>query len=249
MAQKRQRHGKVEARQQRTRLRFKPGVIVIIVLFCFGGCFAWYMVSALSQEDYWEKEIVASLNENNGKSDSSGKRADVTNPVPSSERADESRMGTAAFMGDVATFAGYYETNQNMVFTDAITGLAESRMRSIGRSLADAKPVALYIWYQCPEDTEKAAASLQTLTEHLTEQAPAVPIYLLTATPTADPEQNKRIDTWNAALFSLADEKGLHYVDISTTLKSNDGTLAPGYDDPKTFYTTVGDLILTHVAD
>ena len=60
---------------------------------------------------------------------------------------------------------------------------------------------------------------------------------------------NQRTDTWNAAIFALADEKGLHYVDVSTTLKANDGTLSETYQDEQVLYQTVCDLILTHVAD
>ena len=62
-------------------------------------------------------------------------------------------------------------------------------------------------------------------------------------------ETNRKTDTWNAALFSLADENGLHYVDISTMLKANDGTLSASYTDTEVFYQTVYDQILTHVAD
>lgn len=248
MAQKKRKHGKVEARPARARMRFKPGVVVLIVLFSFCGCFVMYMVSALSQEDYWEREIADDF-KNEAQDGSTGKRRkDVVNPVPSSERAEDGRMGAAAFLGDVASLAGYYETNANMVFTDALDGLSESRMHSIGRSLDTEKPIALYIWYQCPEDTEKGINTLRTLTDSLWEQAPSVPVYLLSATPTEDPEKIKQVDTWNAALFTLADSQGLYYVDTNTGLRTNEGVLAEAYKDPDTYYTTIGELILTHVA-
>ena len=87
------------------------------------------------------------------------------------------------------------------------------------------------------------------LVNNLLEQAEGVPIYVLTAFPTTDSITNERTDKWNAALFALCDEKGLHYVDVSTTLKANDGTLSENYQDEQALYQTVCELILTHVAD
>ena len=46
----------------------------------------------------------------------------------------------------------------------------------------------------------------------------------------------------------MADEKGLYYVDINTTLKANSGTLSATYEDEATLYKTIGDQILTHIA-
>lgn len=252
MAKKRKKHGKVEARQVRARIRFKPGVLLLIILLTFAGCFAAYLISATAQEDYWEREIVPTFEEENAakQGDKSKRRGNVTNPVPSSERAEDSRMEEVAFIGDVAAFIGYYKTNTSLVFTDAITGMAESRMRSIARSLRGTAPKAVYLWYQCPADLEAGADSLEALIDNITEQMPDVPVYLLSATPAVDAAQNQKIDTWNASLFAMADKLGLHYIDVSTTLKSNDGTLASAYaEDEQTFYTTIGDQILTHVAD
>ena len=252
MAKKGKKHGKVEARQTRARVRFQPGVLVLIVLGTFLACFIMYLISASSQEDYWETEIVAEMEreEADHTDEKTSRRANVTNPVPSSDRADDSRMAEVSFIGDVAAFASYYETGSGMVFTDALADLSESRMRSISRSLYSTSPKAVYLWYQCPADLENGAQQLEALIDTILEQTPELPVYVLTATPASTAEENQRIETWNAALFALADEIGLHYVDVSTTLKANDGTLAEAYaKDEKTLCTTVGDLILTHVAD
>lgn len=252
MAKKRKKHGKVEARQVRARVKFKPGILVLIIFITFAACFAMYMGDATRQPDYWEREIVADMEEHAADSgtNKSNRRADVTNPVPSSERADDSRMTECAFIGDVAELGSYYETTPGLVFTDAITGMAESRMRSIARSLRGSSPKAVYIWYLCPEDLDTAAGNLEALADNIIEQLPDTPVYVLTATPTTNAQDNQNIDTWNASLFAMADELGLHYIDVSTTLKANDGTLAEAYHDaPDTFYTTIGDQILTHVAD
>lgn len=249
MAQKKRKHGKVEARKTRPLLRFNGWVIVAITFLSFALCFGMYMGSALSQEDYWEREIVAGLEKENAEKGKGRSGVNVTNPVPSSERADEKRMEECAFVGDFAVFTNYYKTTSGKVFTDAVVGMSESRMRSIGRSLRGVSPKAVYLWYQCPSDLEKGAASIGALVDNLIDQMPSTPIYILTATPSTAAEENQRIDTWNAALFAMADEKGLHYVDISTTLKANSGMLSPSYEDEAALYKTVGDQILTHVAD
>lgn len=252
MAKKKRKHGKVEARQARARIRFKPGVLVLIVLLTFLGCFAAYLISATTTEGYWENEIVAEMEREEAEQSAgkTGRHSNVTNPVPSSERAEESRMGEVAFIGDISAFVTYYETNSGMVFTDAIADMSESRMRSIARSLYGTSPRAVYLWYQCPNDLETGAQHLEALVDAIMEQLPGLPVYVLTATPSPTVEMNQRVETWNAALFAMADEIGLHYVDVSTTLKANDGTLASAYaGDEQTLYTTVGELILTHVAD
>ncbi len=251
MAHKKRKHGRVEARKTKPLLRFKPGVLLIVMILTFALCFTAFMLSAIAQDDYWEKEIVASMErektENAGESHRTGTK--VANPVPSSERVDDSWTEQCAFIGEVAVFATYYQTTSGKVFTDALLDMSESRMRSIARSLRSTELPAVYIWYQCPSDLEKGAAAMEALTDNLSEQMPDIPVYILTAVPSSDPSENQRVDTWNAALFAMADEKGLYYVDTNTTLKANTGTLSPTYEDEETLYKTIGDLVLTHVAE
>ena len=247
MAQKKRKSGKIEAQQLRPAVRFKPGVLLCIIAAAFLFCFVMYMISAVSEDDYWEKEIVPSLAVQTEENVEKKTKADVTNPVPASERADDSRIENCAFIGDVETFTNYYPVSSTMQFTDAITEMSDSRMRSIGRSLKEAQ--AIYIWYQCPDDLPKSADAFLRLVNNLLEQSEGVPIYVLTAFPSTDAVNNQRTDTWNSAIFSLCDQKGLHYVDVSTTLKANDGTLSENYQDEEVLYQTVYELILTHIAD
>lgn len=251
MAQKKKtKHGKVEVRQQRARILFKPGTLVFIVLLTFGVCFGLYLFKASTTPGYWEDVIVADmhLDDNAPHPGKNSKRASVTNPVPSGDRAADSYMGEVAFIGEVAPLSAYYETNSGMVFTDTLLDLAESRMRSIARSLYGSSPKAVYIWYQAPSDLEAGGDSVKALVDSIWEQTPDMPIYVLTAIPVKETENSQKTETWNASLFAMADELGLHYVDVSTTLKANDGTLAEAYrNDEENLYKAVGDQILTHV--
>ncbi|MCR5717407.1 MAG: hypothetical protein K6F80_00005 [Oscillospiraceae bacterium] len=248
---KRKKHGKVEARQMRARVVFKPGILVLIVLVTFLACFVFYMISAANTPGYWEKEIVADmhLDDNDSSSGKNNRRSNIINPVPSSSRAADSRMAEVAFIGDVGGLTANYETTSGMVFTDSLPDLAEPRMRSIARGLLSASPKAVYLWYQTPADLEAGSTTIKALVNSIREQKEDMPIYILTAIPADDAENTQQTDTWNASLFAMAEQIGLHYVDVSTTLKANDGTLAPAYrKDETTLYTAIGDQILTHVA-
>ena len=95
MAKKKKKHGKVEARQARARIRFKPSMLFLIILLTFAVCFVLYLISAAAQEDYWQTEIVASMEreEASGSAGKSGKRAPEVCAAP---RPRRSTYGTSA---------------------------------------------------------------------------------------------------------------------------------------------------------
>ncbi len=255
MAQNRKRrHGKVEAKKIRPMIRFKLGVLILLIMLAFGGCFALYMVSALSQEDYWEKEIVGSSQTQqeteaaDAPADTQPSTSAAVNPVPESPAADAGYMTTCAFLGNVTEFTTYCETASGMVFTDAVSVLTEDTMQNTAASLQGKQPAAVYLWYSRPEDPDSGLETLESLAGILKKKLPGVPLYILTALPAeADAEANRNINDWNAALFALAEAQELHYVDVSTSLKGNDGGLAAAYSDPEQKYTAVREEILTHV--
>ncbi len=250
------RHGKVEARKIKPVIRFKLGILLLLIALAFGGCFALYMMSALSQEDYWEKEIVGSSQsqqETGGAEDmpvSETVPSAAVNPVPESAAAEESRMTACAFLGDVTEFTAYCETASGMVFTDAVSVLTEDSMNRTAEQLAAKSPQAVYLWYQCPEDPEAGIGTIRQFARILQTRLEGTPVYLLSALPAAeDAEQNRAVNSWNSQLFALADELELHYVDLSTALKGNDGSLSSAYTEPAAKYGKVRELILTHVAE
>ncbi len=254
MAQTRKpKQRKVEARKIKPVIRFKLGVLLLLIFIAFAGCFALYMVSALSQEDYWETEIAgSSQQETNPDSTQEEPSAEpsttaAVNPVPESPAADTSYLTSCAFLLDVTEFTTYCETASGMVFTDAISVLTEESMQSTAAQLAGKKPQAVYLWYSCPAEQETALTLLAQYAGILQGTLPGTPIYVLPALPEAS--DNRSINDWNTALFALAERMGLYYVDICTDLKGNDGTLAAAYSDPEAKFTTVRELLLTHIAD
>lgn len=246
MAQKKRRkHGKVEARKARPVIRFKPGVLLLLILVGFLGCFALYLISATSQPDYWEKEIIGSTQ--SVASDEEAQAAvpsAAVNPVPASERAADTYLTMCAFMGN----AVYEEMASDLLVTDAIFTMSESELKTQAERFAKADPFAVYLWETVPEDEAAALKQLRFFVEHL-HAVSRVPVYLLPQTPAEDAAENRRVDAWNAALFGLADALGVHYVDVNTTLKSNAGTLAAAYAEETARRTAVEELLLTHVAE
>lgn len=253
MAQKKRKHGKVEARKSKPIIRFKLGVLLLLVLIAFGGCFALYLISATSQPDYWEKEIMAGVqDEKDAESDENAipvatdaSPSAAVNPVPQSERAEDVRMQLCAWVGDVTALTTYYQTASEMVFPDAVSGMSESEMRSLAKKIAGKSPMAVYLMPTISEDMEKYTAFTNILCERLN----GTPVYILSLLPPTDSAQRQAVNSCNKALFSLADSKGLHYVDVSTALKGNDGCLAAEYEKADARLSAVGEAILTHVAD
>ncbi len=251
MAQTRKpKQRKVEAKKIKPVIRFELGVLVLLIFVAFAGCFALYMVSALSQEDYWETEIVGSSQQETNSTEEEPSAEPATtaavNPVPESAAADASYLTSCAFLLDVTEFTTYCETASGMVFTDAVSALTESSMQSTAAALAGKDPQAIYLWYSCPAEQETALILLEQYAGILQEALPGTPVYLLPALP--EVSDNKSIDDWNTSLFALAERAGLHYADICTDLKGNDGALAAAYTDPETKFSAVCELLLTHIA-
>lgn len=249
MAKKKKKHGKIENKKAKPFLQFKLGILLILIILSFLITFGLYMLNATSQEDYWETEILSSMENTSNKNEkSTGKnKVSVTNPVPVSERAEEERMSECAFIGDVSSLTAYYDTQTSLVFTDNVTSMSESRMESISRNISDAK--AVYLWYDTPDNQEEMLTALENLFSSIRTENSSMPVYILTALPKENLEQSEQADNWNTALFSLADEIGLHYVDISTLLKTNDGVLSVSYLDDDVLYKNIGETILTHIDD
>ncbi len=256
MAQnKKKKHGKVEARKIRPMIQFRLGVLILLIFLAFGGCFVLYMISALSQEDYWEKEIVGTSQSQQATEPADAPAATqsptsaAVNPVPESPAAEDGYVLTCAFLGDVTEFTTYCETASGMVFTDAVSVLTEETMQRTVAALSAKQPAAVYLWYHCPDDQDAGIAALKAYAAELRAKLPDTPLYLLTALPLeADAGANRNADAWNSRLFSLAEAQGLHYVDVSTALKGNDGGLASAYTDPAAKFGAVREEILTHIA-
>lgn len=245
---KKKKHGKIEKKKSGPFLRFKLGVLLMLIVLSFGGTFGIYILTARSTPDYWQNEILKNSENADDETDNriTKNRKSVSNPVALSDRAPESRMAECAFIGDFSPLTAYYSTKSELVFTDSVTGMSESRMNSISRNVTEAK--AIYLWYGYPENTEESMNALKTLITIIQNQH-NTPIYILNVPPDVTGEQTRKVDQWNSQLFAFCDAYSIHYVDVNTDLKKDDGTLSSEYEDHETLYTTIGEMILTHIAE
>lgn len=245
---KKKKHGKIEKKKSAPFIQFKLGVLLLLIVVSFGGTFGIYLLNARATPDYWENEVLSSSHNNEDEADNkiTKNRKSVTNPVPLSERAEDTYMGKSAFIGEFSALTGYYDTKTELVFTDSITGMSESRMNSISRNVTEAE--AIYLWYGYPDDSGAALNALKSLVTIIQNQHNKL-IYVLNVMPVSDAEQSRKIDQWNSQLFAFCDAYAVHYLDVNTMLKADDGTLSGEYQDAETLYTAVGEQILTHIAD
>lgn len=242
MAEKKQKHGRVERHKPRQRLRFRLEGVFFLVVLSFAVCFGLHMRQALTTENYWHDEIAAPAQEKETEP-APGNTAQVVNPVPASERAPESRLSLCAWVGDEPALSDYFKAASDMYVSDAVSGMSESAMRSAAKSLGD--PIAVYLWMAPAEEVPDLAA----LTRIFRFEMPDVPIYILSSLPVESRDLTPAVDKWNSELFAAADACGIHFVDVSTSLKANDGTLSTLYEDKADRYKAVQELILTHVDD
>ncbi len=250
MAQTKRKHGKVEARKTKPLVRFKLGILLLLILISFGGCFALHILTATAQPDYWEKEIIGSTEASDPVEEE--ETADTTtsaaiNPVPASERADDNYLSACAFVGDVSAFTTYYETASGLVFADAVFDRTEEELSDLASAVGSQTAAAVYLWMSLPEDPVTGLETAELLLNELQKHTTA-PLYILTTLPNSERERNTRADAWNTELLRLADKLDVHYVDVSTPLKRNDGLPEAIYDRTDAAWAVVGEQILTHIA-
>lgn len=105
---------------------------------------------------------------------------------------------------------------------------------------------------------EKYESSYNNLVDHIIAKAPKSKIVLMSIWPVDDygryknSVQNSWIDKYNDFLYKMAEEKGLHYLNVSEILKGKNGQIKPEYDAGDGLhykacaYTDILDYIIHH---
>lgn len=105
---------------------------------------------------------------------------------------------------------------------------------------------------------EKYESSYNNLVDHIIAKAPKSKIVLMSIWPVDDygryknSVQNSWIDKYNDFLYKMAEEKGLHYLNVSEILKGQNGQIKPEYDAGDGLhykacaYTDILDYIIHH---
>lgn len=201
----------------------------------------------------------------------------MVNPVPESESLDFTYFDNCVFVGDSITegLSGYQflqpenvlagkGMNIDKIETAAVTTTAGEV--TILDALKTANFQTVYImlgsngiaWLS----NEKMIEEYSGFIDQIEAELPDAEIYILSIPPvsvekettTEGSIQNSAIDSYNSALLNMANTKEVHFVDINTALKGNDGKLPSdragkdGMHFKKDTYQIMLDYILKHTA-
>lgn len=265
------------------RFRFKAAFLIIIVVFI--ACFVIYMAEAnISTKQQNQigfsadsSAVLSDATEAVTQPENESKKT-LINPVPAAEPKSEAYFGKCMFVGDSISvgFSDYQFISAKNVIAEIGMNIekinSEPMKTAYGEltaieALKAADPENVYIMLG---SNGIAWLPTNTMIEYYSEfvdsimtQMPEVDIYILSIPPVtaerevaeSEPILNSDIDNYNSELLKMANEKQIHYVDINTTLKNNDGKLPSeeaqddGMHFVKNTYSVVVDYILSHTAE
>ena len=254
--------------KEKKKAKFRASFIFLFIFASFAVCFVLYM-----KEDFeLTPEMLEDASEAFVYIDPVGERSTIINPVPSSERQEESYYDDAVFIGSKALsgLADYgYIKSENMIISDDITlanlntvilsdGDAES---TAAETVISKNPGKLYIMVGINDldrtDSPSLFGELESFIGSVKESVPNVKIYLMSVLPvSAEMESriasNAAIDAYNSQLLHFADRIKACYIDVNTGFKGNDGRLPAsaaevnGIKLKKESYSVLSEYILTH---
>lgn len=258
MPQNRQIQRNSAKKKSKPKLRFNFGMLLVIFILSFAGCFALYMIAANTNDDFFVEEFNSnviteeSVSEENSEESSDmaeeSSIADnpvstVTNPVPESAAVDVSYLENCCLITDSTLLAMKDYTG----FTDVIgsTELNAVSVNSvkIGSSYGTVtayetmklkKPMNIYIMLGNDlgvSSVDEMIASYTTFVNNLKASVTEANIYIMQLPPiySDGAVTNTMINNYNNKLLSLANNSGVYCIDTNTALKTVDGTLADEY--------------------
>lgn len=202
---------------------------------------------------------------------------EIVNPVPESERAGDDYLDNCVFVGDSVA---YGLVSYNLVPTSNVLASVSASLSKIDAATVDTvygettvldalnsmQPKTVYIIfsssnasYMNPNEMYQYFSSFM---KNVLSACPDSDVYVVSVPPvTSDKEmsvtvqiKNEDIDTFNEKALDYCNRNDIHYLDINSYLKNQDGVLAA--DDAEndgmhlkySTYTKFIDYILTHIA-
>lgn len=197
----------------------------------------------------------------------------AVNPVPENPSpADRSYLASCAFVGDSLTvgLSAYgilpekdvlAAQGMNIDKINNATITTANGETTILEALKARKPENIYImlgsngiaWLS----NERMISEYSEFVDSVKSALPDSVIYILSIPPVSvvaetlkQPILNSDIDVYNSELLKMANEKKLHFVDINTALKGNDGKLPQEYSNQKDgmhFQKATYDIMLEYI--
>lgn len=284
MSKKRTVHRVSDSRKNRPFVKFNFWLMVIIFGLSFAVCFVLYMVAANLDDNFFDFESSQSQDseisaDNSADTDISENISDsaendssinsVVNPVPESERADDSYFDNAWILADATLLDIKFNTTiKNVIGSSQINAvnINETKLDSVYgnitayQNLQIINPKTLYIMLGSDIGTSSVDDMINSYSNFIADIKSSLPdtkIYIMQIPPVyTDSETltNETVNDYNSRLIKLADNYSVYCIDTNTILKNNTGTLSDEYYSSETntltsqAYSAVYEYILTHTA-
>ncbi len=284
MSKKRTVHRVSDSRKNRPFVKFNFWLMVIIFGLSFAVCFVLYMVAANLDDNFFDFESSQSQDseisaDNSADTDISENISDsaendssinsVVNPVPESERADDSYFDNAWILADATLLDIKFNTTiKNVIGSSQINAvnINETKLDSVYgnitayQNLQIINPKTLYIMLGSDIGTSSVDDMINSYSNFIADIKSSLPdtkIYIMQIPPVyTDSETltNETVNDYNSRLIKLADSYSVYCIDTNTILKNNTGTLSNEYYSSETntltsqAYSAVYEYILTHTA-
>lgn len=258
MPQNRQIQRNSGKNKSKPKLRFNFGMLLVIFILSFTGCFLLYMIAANTNDYFFEEEFNSNiLTEESSVGESSDEVDDapvesssvdtsspsVTNPVPESAAVDASYLESCCMITDSTLLAIKNYTD----FTDVL-GNEQLNAVSVNSAKIESsygtvtayetmklkKPMNIYIMLGSDlgvSSTDEMISNYTTYVNNLKTSLKDANIYIMQLPPVyADGAvTNEMINDYNNRLLTMADNSSVYCIDTNTALKSMEGVLADEY--------------------
>lgn len=283
----------MQEQKKRIRIRYRLSVVFFGVILIFGLMFYRYMKTVTLEDVLSENRTITVFSSNTTQkgddknksdddsaaepSDDNKTPAEVVNPVPESEAADESYLDSCVFIGDSITYGlvSYGVVPSSNVLSSVALSVSKIDTMQIDTAygnvtvidaLTSMIPENIYIMlgsngaaYMTPSEIYM---SYSTFLNKLRIACPNANIYIISTPPVTDgkensaesPIKNSDIDELNGMLLEYANQNGIHYLDMSSALKNSAGKMPSDSADNDgmhfkySTYEIFIDYVLTHVA-
>ncbi len=255
----------MQVHQEKKRMKFRVSFIFLFIIASFVACFALYM-----REDFdVAVPTMQNVDESAVNEESNDYTADktVVNPVPQSERADDTYFNTAAFivLNNMSGLADYKVVpRENMLCGDFLIKNICSDEYGTNAFLQEESYDSYYIEVGMNDldsiNDSDLFDGLKQLAETICSVNPNADIYLISLIPVTAANEtedvtNVKISAFNSALLKFATENNLFYLDLNTYFVGNDGKLPESKSEKigdrlkRDTYIEIGEYILTHIGE
>lgn len=228
-----------------------------------------------SEADASTSDNAASAQDGDTRTDDSS--AETVNPVPESERAGDDYLNNCVFVGDSVAYglASYNLVPTSNVLAGVSAGLSKIDTVTVDTqygevtvidALTSMQPKTVYVMFSSSNAAYMNANEMyqyfSSFMKNVMSTCPDSDIYIISIPPVTSEKEasvtvqikNSDIDTFNEKLLDYCDRNSLHYLDMNTYLKNDNGVLST--DDAEndgmhlkySTYTKFIDYILTHIA-